>query len=182
MGKLCFLFISPLQALRQTPLISHAGSHMWLLGPLSVCWHLMTNILLPVCWVYVHIVHAVMRILYRIYDDCSSSVFFFFNAQKLQFCLCEFGTYSNARKQIGNLIYSPFQHKTVKNCNQYKISTVLYVIFFHMLYLWWGTCWIVCFFVCFSLCEPSDKRVINVMPCNNNPRLFPFQLPHQVPK
>lgn len=49
MGQLCFLFISPLQALRQTPLISHAGSHMWLLCPLSVCWHLTTDILFVEC-------------------------------------------------------------------------------------------------------------------------------------
>lgn len=58
MGKPCFLFISPLQALRQTPLIPHAGSHMWLLCPLSVCWHLTADFSLPVCWVYMHIAHA----------------------------------------------------------------------------------------------------------------------------
>lgn len=49
-GQLCFLFISTLQALRQT-LWFHMQTHirMWLLCPLSVCWHLTSDISFVEC-------------------------------------------------------------------------------------------------------------------------------------
>lgn len=82
MDKPFFLFISPLQTLRQNHSdFTCTHIRMWLLCPLSVCSHLLAHFLLPVCLVNMHIVHACGT------SRTEEAVEFFFNIQSNVQCL-----------------------------------------------------------------------------------------------